>query len=140
MTMPARLGDILIRKKHLAPHQLGIALAVQRRSRLPLGQILLQTRIISRSQLLLALAQQRLNRLFGGDQQKSKLYGHELVSWGRALLERHVKTNITPEDRAGMSQEALRLRSELAKLPPQRVARIVENDEVLKERILSGNF
>lgn len=140
MTMPARLGDILIRRKHLAPHQLGIALAVQRRSRLPIGQILLQTRIISRPQLLLALAQQKLGRLLGTGQQKTTLYGHELVSWGRALLERHVRSTLTPADRASLTQETLRLRSELAKLPPQRAGRIVEKDEVLKERILSGNF
>lgn len=140
MTMPARLGDILIRKKHIAPHQLGIALAVQRKSRLPLGQILIQTRIISRLQLLFALAQQKLGRVFGGGKQQVGKYGHELVSWGRALLDLHVKENVPPAGKLAPASETERLRSELANLPPQRIGRIVENDEALKERILTGNF
>lgn len=140
MTMPARLGDILIRKKQIAPHQLGVALAVQRRSRLPLGEILIQTRIINRVQLVLALMQQKIARRFGGGKQQVGRYGHEMVSWGRALLEQHVKHNVTAENKAAALNETVRLRSELAKLPRQRAGRIVENDEALKERILSGNF
>ncbi len=140
MTVPVRLGDILIRNKHIAPHQLGIALAVQRKSRLPLGQILIQTRIINRVQLLLALLQQKLGRTFGGGKQQVGKYGHEMVSWGRALLELHVKQAVATENKSAALNETIRLRSELANLPANRAGRIVENDKALKERILTGNF
>lgn len=142
MTLPTRLGDILIRKKQIAPHQLGVALAVQRKSRLPLGQILLQTAIISRAQLAIALLQQKLARAIGARPRKAAYYGQELVNWGRNLLESHVKENVSPAEKPAASHEdmTLRLRSELAGLPGNRAGRIIEDDAALKERLLTGNF
>lgn len=141
MTSSVRLGDILISRKHIAPHQLGVALSVQRRARLPLGQILLKANIINRAQLISALARQKLARLLSRQPKSIGLYGIELVAWGRAMLDRHLQASGTASAAASPElTSTLRLRSELAHLPPKRAGRIVEQDNVLEERLLSGNF
>lgn len=142
MTLPVRLGDILIRRKLLAPHQLGVALAVQRKLRLPLGQILLHTKVISRAQLTMALFQQKLSHRLGLElgRLKGRHYGHEFVTLGRSLLEKHVKQAGTSGADSGSPEATSRLRRELARLHPQRAGRIVEDDAELKERVLTGNF
>lgn len=67
MTQPLRLGDILLQQKAVEPHQIDVALDVQRRMKLPIGQILLQTALITRTQLLLALLRQKLARFTGAN-------------------------------------------------------------------------
>lgn len=144
-----RLGDILVRTRRIKPYQLGVALSVQRAARQPLGKILVETRILSALQLRLALLQQRWVRFKGEAAATAapkgfRLYGLELVSRGRELLDRHMAAqqqqhptgqSITPE-----LQEVLRLRKELARLRPHQTGRIVEKDHVLKERILTGSL
>jgi hypothetical protein len=143
-----RLGDILVRTRRIKPYQLGIALSVQKAARQPLGKILVETRILSALQLGLALLQQRWVRFKGEaantvSPKRFRLYGIELVSKGRELLDRHMAAQqptptgreITPE-----LQEVLRMRKELARLRPHQTGRIVEKDHVLKERILTGSL
>jgi hypothetical protein len=143
-----RLGDILVRTRRIKPYQLGVALSVQKAARQPLGKILVETRILSALQLRLALLQQRWVRFRGeaaatATPKRFRLYGLELVSRGRELLDRHMAAqqaspagrDITPE-----LQEVLRLRKELARLRPHQTGRIVEKDHVLKERILTGSL
>lgn len=129
--MSARLGDILVRKKQIAPHQLGVALSVQKKARLPLGQILLQNNIISRMQLLMALVQQKFSRLLSNTS--------SLATQAQVRLESHLRTapTATPADPV---EEMMHLREDLARLPASRAGRIVENDETLKERLQTGNF
>jgi len=137
-----RLGDLLVRAKKLRPHQLGVALAVQRQARVPLGKILVETKVLSKLDLQLALLRQWVMRRFQPTQRKIGLYGSDLMAWGRQLLDRHLKEAQTPESHAVNQEvaETLRLRAELAKLSPEETARIIEKDRDLKERILSGNF
>lgn len=144
--IPTRLGDILIRMKRLKPHQLGVALAVQRKFRLPLGQVLVGINLITPRQLRMALLRQKLTRgllRLRGAPQKVLRYGADFAAYGRDLLEKHL-ARTTPAASAPApetaEEKATRLRAELAGLPPGRVARIVEKDDDLKERIITGNF
>ncbi len=141
MKKPVRLGDILIRKKQLAPHQLGVALEVQRRARLPLGRILVGTRIISRPQLVAALLHQKVIRLLGKSLRRPGLYGLDLPLHGQDMLEAHLKKSPAPQIKnTREDSEVLKIRRELASLPVDRAARIIENDAALSNRLLNGNF
>lgn len=141
-----RLGDILVSTHRIKPHQLGVALSVQKAARRPLGEILVANSILSPFQLRLALWQQRWVRLRNGANTAPKafaLYGLEMVSWGRELLDRHMAAQTTTPSGKPMTpelQDVLRLRAELARLRPHQAGRIVEKDHVLKERILTGNL
>lgn len=140
-----RLGDVLVRQRRLSPHQVGVALDVQRRTRLPLGRILVETRVVSPVRLRLALWQQRLTRLFRirrsvRSGQPVSCYGVDLVSWARARLERHLLTVPLESSLSPQEAEIIRLRSELAHFDPHATGRIVENDDVLRQRLLTGNF
>jgi len=137
---PDRLGDVLIRQKCLAPHQIGVALEVQRRTRLPLGRILLETKIISRPRLWLALLQQKLSRQLPLRRKDNALYGFDLVRWAQARLENHMKAAPDATSQPSQTAEIIRLRSELAGLQPSIAGRIVEKDDVLKDRLITGNF
>ena len=137
---PLRLGDILIRQKKIAPHQLGVALSVQQKAHLPIGEILVETAVISRFQLLRALVVQKIAHFFSFRTTKQvTLYGIELASLGHDMLQRHLKRsakqpeNITPDQQHTISQ-----RTELSKLTG--TARIVEDDDALKKRLMTGNF
>jgi len=137
-----RLGDLLVSSHKLRPHQLGVALAVQRQARVPLGQILVETSVLSSFDLRIALLRQWVLRRFQPSRRKVSLYGSDLMAWGRQLLDRHLKDAQTTQNPAVNIEiaETLRLRAELAKLHPEETARIIEKDHDLKERILSGNF
>ena len=137
---PLRLGDILIRQKKIAPHQLGVALSVQQKAHLPIGEILVETAVISRFQLLRALVVQKIAHLFSGRTTKQvTLYGIELASLGHDLLQRHLKRAAEkPENMSPEQQQALKLRAERAHLTC--TARIVEDDDALKKRLMTGNF
>jgi hypothetical protein len=136
-----RLGDLLVQKRQLAPHQVGVALDVQRKTKMPMGEILVQTEIVSRPRLTLALWQQKLRRLFSfNSRPKPGLYGVELVNWARARLERHLKVNAEKPAVSSQVAEAVQLRSELAGLDPKAAGRIVDKDDVIKEKLLSGNL
>ena len=143
---PPRLGDILVRAKKIAPHQLGVALSVQQKMRQPLGRILVEVRAISRFTLWWALAKQTFLKLQQGQlsgPRKIKLYGADLMAKGRELLDRHLKqTEATDEASEAVVKvrETVRLRAERARLKPREVARIIEKDRDLKQRLLSGNF
>ena len=147
--VPTRLGDILIRMKRIKPHQLGVALEVQRRIRIPLGQVLIGINLITPRQLRWALLRQKLMRLLirlRGTPQQLRRYGSDLTVHGRDLLEKHLVSTArsAPASPSAVSEtedeKEARLRAELAGLPPGRVARIVEKDDDLKERIITGNF
>lgn len=129
--MPVRLGDILIRRKQIAPHQLGVALSVQKKARLPLGQILVQNNIISRLQLFTALLLQKISGLFNSRP--------SLSTEAQVRLETHLRNAEIPQEN-DPQQETLHLREDLAGLPPTRAGRIVEKEEAIKERLMSGNF
>lgn len=136
-----RLGDLLVQKKQLAPHQVGVALDVQRKTNMPMGEILVQTEIVSRPRLTLALWQQKLRRIFSiRPRSKPGMYGVELVNWAHARLERHLKVNVEKTAVSAQVSEAVQLRSELAGLPPSAAGRIVDKNDVLKEKLLSGNL
>lgn len=141
-----RLGDILVRTRRIKPHQLGVALSVQKAARRPLGEILVANSILSPLQLRFALWQQRWVRLRNGAHSAPKafrLYGLEMVSWGRELLDRHMAEQVVTPSGKQMTPElhdVLRLRAELSRLSPHQAGRIVEKDHVLKERILTGNL
>jgi len=135
--IPARLGDILIRSHYLRPHQLGVALEVQQKTRLPLGQVLVGTNLITPLQLCLALLRQKLMRFTGTLPKNMAHYGRDLAVRGRELLEKHFAA--MPAVQAEQSAEE-KLRAELARLPHGRIARIIEADDKLKQRIISGNF
>lgn len=142
-----RLGDILLRTQKLKPHQLGVALDVQRRTGLPLGQILLGAHLITRTQLGLALLHQRMMRTKLGQRCGRKASPSSigsLAATGQELLEKHwqrVKESPTRQQGSEtVSHHEEALRRERAGLPPGRVARLVESDDALAARLRSGNF
>lgn len=143
---PYRLGDILVRNHQIKPYQLGVALSVQKTARVPLGEILIANQLLSPLQLRLALWRQRWVRLLNKGQVPSKgfrLYGIELITRGRELLDRHMAAQYKSTDGEPLPvelSETLRLRSELAHLHHRKAARIVDKDHVVKERILTGSL
>lgn len=109
-----RLGDILVRAQRLRPHQLGVALEVQRRAHLPLGRVLVGINLISPMQLRAALLKQKLVRVT-----------HHLASRKKQPV-LHEVASVTPVAHFH-THSVHELRAELAGLKRGSIARIIEN-------------
>ncbi len=135
------LGDLLLRQRQLSPYQLGVALDVQRRTRLPIGEILVQAAVVSRPRLWLALFTQKLLRRVTRPLRPlpASYYGQDLPHLAKARLEQHMATFPKVPVVSFEVAEAMKLRRERAQLD-RATARIVEDNDILKERLLSGNF
>ena len=138
----SRLGEILVRSRRLKPHQLGVALAVQRKRKIPIGKLLVEVKIITPTQLWLALLKQKLLRLrarFFAVPARLRDMGMDFSFRSQRLLEEHLAS--LGETSLGLPREKDEdLRTERSNLPRGRIARIVEKNTDLAERIRTGNF
>lgn len=145
MTNSARprllLGDVLLKQKQLSPYQLGVALDVQRRTKLPIGAILVGANILSPTRLKMALLWQKALRIFSrkGVAKPAQFYGAQLPELARARLEQHMQTFPAVRVVSYEVAETMKLRRERASLT-KGSARIVEQNDILQERLLTGNF
>jgi hypothetical protein len=143
MTTPARprllLGDVLLKQKRLSPYQLGVALDVQRRTKLPIGQILVGANILSVPRLRMALLWQRLLRLFSRTPSTPLTQGAQLPDLARARLRQHMQTFPNVPVASYEIAHTMKLRRERASLS-KGSARIVEQDDIVRQRLLTGNF
>ena len=139
---PSRLGEILIRSKRIKPHQLGVALAVQQKKRIPLGRLLVEVDIITPSQLRFALLTQKLLRArqrFFSTPSRLRDMGLDFALRSQQKLEQHLAALASSTPSEGLAAVQA-LRGERAQLSRGRLARIIENDSDLAARLRSGNF